>query len=93
MLKSFQICAWFSSRMEQMSGKFAPSATLTFFSLACKSAAPESIHVRKPLTTEQGTAAAGFVSHVWIDSIRLEVLLQGREWENSLARVAKSSRS
>lgn len=33
---SFKICAWFSSRMEQMSGKSTSSVTLTFFSLACK---------------------------------------------------------
>lgn len=65
-VKSFKICAWFSSNGANVRQINIIMLLWHFSPLPANLLAiPQSIHMRKPLMTEQNTAAGGFVLHVW----------------------------
>lgn len=65
-MKRYKICAWFSSRMEQMSGKERLPATWDICPclLVNPLAVPQSMQMSKP-STEQDSAAVELVLHTW----------------------------
>lgn len=90
---SFQICAWFSSRMEQMPGQSTPSVAGAFPSLACRSAC-NSIKYTYEKTTDHrtGHGCCG-VCFARTDQTALGLKCSSKaERENSLARITRSSR-
>lgn len=81
--------------MVQMSGKSTSSVTRTFSSLACKSAC-NSIKCTYEKTINDRTEHSGWgtgFARTGRNRIRPEVLFEGREHGNSLARIADSSKS